>query len=121
MPDPTTINHDVAVKAHNSTHGHAPLRHVVMFKFKPEASDAEIEAWTASLQALPAHIGLIRLWQVGREISGRATANCEICLISGFDSAADLAAYEVHPAHLPIVTEARRLCSSISRTNFWMA
>ena len=97
------------------------LKHIVLFKFKPETTDPEIEAWLKTLQELPQHIHSIRLWEIGREMTGRVGANYEICLISGFDNAADLDAYDKHPAHLVVVTEARRLCAHIARTNFWAA
>jgi len=95
------------------------LKHVVLFKFKAEVPDSDLDAWVVTLQQLVNQIGVIRLWEVGRELTGRSGPNAEVCLISGFDSAADLEAYDKHPAHVQVVTDARRMCSSITRTNFW--
>lgn len=97
------------------------LKHVVLFKFKPDVPDSDLEAWTSQLQQLVSQIDLIRLWDVGRELSGRATPNAEVCLIAGFDSVVDLETYDKHPAHVLVVSAARQMCSSIMRTNFWGA
>ena len=95
------------------------LKHVVLFKFKAEVPDSDLEAWVVELQQLASQIDLIRLWEVGHELTGRTGPNAEVCLISGFDRVADLEAYDKHPAHVQVVAAARRMCSSIVRTNFW--
>ena len=82
------------------------IRHVVMFKFLPEAdgrSRAENVAMTAErLRALPALIPEILASEVRIGAEGAAAANCDLLLISDFESLETLATYIKHPAHVAI-------------------
>ena len=77
------------------------VRHVVMFKFLPEAdgrSKAENVRMTAErLSALPALIPEILHSEVHIGAAARADANCDLLLISDFESFETLGTYLVHP------------------------
>lgn len=98
------------------------IRHVVMFSFKEEAegrSKAENIALTKEmLEALPEKIDLIRASQVEVNAPGAAQDNCDLLLISDFDSLADLEAYKVHPDHVAVGTFMRPLRTGRASVDF---
>ena len=100
------------------------IRHVVMFSFKEEAegrSKSENVALTKKmLEALPKKIDLIRSSQVEVNASGAAQDNCDLLLISDFDSLADLEAYKIHPDHVAIGTFMRPLRTGRASVDFEM-
>ena len=66
------------------------IRHIVMFSFKPEAEgrtkDANVALTKAMLEQLPSKIGLIRASRVEVNAPGASEENCDLLLISDFDS-----------------------------------
>ena len=82
------------------------IRHVVMFKFLPEAdgrTKAENVAMTAErLRALPATIPEILHSEVHIGAPEAADTNCDLLLISDFESFEALERYLKHPAHVAI-------------------
>ena len=98
------------------------IRHVVMFSFKEEAegrSKAENIALTKEmLEALPEKIDWIRASQVEVNAPGAAQDNCDLLLISDFDSLADLEAYKVHPDHVAVGTFMRPLRTGRASVDF---
>lgn len=79
------------------------LRHIVLFKFKENAegrSKAENVNMTKNmLEALPAKIGLIKKSEVRICKEGTNPDNCDLLLISDFESKEALDQYIVHPDH----------------------
>ena len=82
------------------------IRHIVMFSFKPEAEgrtkDENVALTKAMLEQLPSKIGLIRASRVEVNAPGASEENCDLLLISDFDSLEDLQAYQVHPDHVAV-------------------
>ncbi|MBE0597764.1 MAG: Dabb family protein [Desulfuromonadales bacterium] len=93
------------------------LRHVVFFKFKAEASEAEIADLTRQLQQLPGRITEIRSFEVGRDLV-RSERSFDLALISTFDDLAALQRYQVHPEHLPVVATVKQLCAGVAAVDF---
>ena len=81
------------------------IRHVVMWKFKPDTRK-EMEGFLAGLQGLYGVIPQIRAQQVGVNC---AEGNYDAVLISDFDSLADLEAYKKDPRHVAVSA----LCKAI--------
>jgi len=79
------------------------IRHIVMFKFLPEANGKSkkenVLATKAMLDALPAKIDLIQRSETFVGANGAAAGNADLLLISDFESFDDLNAYIVHPDH----------------------
>lgn len=79
------------------------IRHIVMFKFLEEADGKSkrenVLATKAMLDALPAKIDLIKHSETYVGADGAAAGNCDLLLISDFDSFETLNAYIVHPDH----------------------
>ena len=100
------------------------LRHVVMFKFLPEAdgrTKAENVAMTAErLRALPAVIPEILRSEVHVGAPEAAEHNCDLILISDFESFETLADYLKHPAHVAIGDFMRPLRESRAAVDFYL-
>ena len=82
------------------------VKHVVLFKFKPETTQAQRQALADALNALPALISEIKGMKVAWTVSGRSARNAQLALFSEFESAATLDRYLAHPEHqkiLPLV------------------
>ena len=98
------------------------LRHVVMFKFLPEADSrtkAENVAMTAErLRALPAIIPEILASEVRIGAPEAAEHNCDLLLISDFESLETLAAYIKHPDHKAIGAFMRPLRESRAAVDY---
>jgi len=98
------------------------IRHVVMFKFLPEAqgrSKAEnVAATRAMLEALPAKIPQILSSQVYTAAEGSAEGNSDLILISDFASFETLEEYLVHPDHKAVGAFMRPLRESRAACDF---
>jgi len=89
--------------------GNPPLRHVVLFKFKPEATAEQIAAMERGLDQLAKDVPSIRHLEWGRNISGEQRSHGYThCLIVTFDDQAGLDAYLPHPGHQAFVQEKLR-------------
>jgi hypothetical protein len=93
------------------------LKHVVFFKFKPEAGEAAIADLERSLRALPAVIPEIREFIVGRDVV-RSERSYDLALISAFDDLATLGRYQVHPDHQAVLVKVRALCAGVVAVDF---
>ncbi|MGQ7869382.1 Dabb family protein [Sunxiuqinia sp. sy24] len=81
------------------------INHVVLFKLKgyPKAEkEAVLLKIKAALEALKDKIEQVRHLEVGLNYELEAKSY-DMCLISHFDSVADLDIYRVHPEHLKVV------------------
>jgi len=76
------------------------LRHVVLFKFKDGASEADIRKIVNAFAALPSKISAIHDFEWGTDISveGKSKGFTH-CFVVTFKSEADRAAYLPHPEH----------------------
>jgi hypothetical protein len=82
----------------------APLRHVVLFKFKPEATKEQIEEIVAGFQALPKKIDGITAFEWGTNNSPEGLADgFTHCFVVTFDNAKSRDAYLPHQAHKDFV------------------
>ncbi len=86
------------------------IKHIVMFKLKPEAPANTANKIKALLDALPAQISEILSFEVGinEKQSDRA---CDLVLVSEFESFESLTAYAMHPKHVDILPFIRENCS----------
>lgn len=76
--------------------------HIVMFKFKDENKEANIQEVKKLLNVLPDLIPNLKLMEVGINftIADRAF---DLSLYSKFDTKEDLDIYALHPEHLKVV------------------
>src|SRR5688572_2527715 len=100
----TLVNSQQAVAAQESASA-APLRHVVLFKFKPEATKEQIDEIVAGFQVLPKKIEGITAFEWGTNNSPEGLADgFTHCFVVTFDNAKSRDAYLPHQAHKDFVT-----------------
>ena len=78
------------------------IRHNVLFKWKPEATDEEKEQVAAELAKLPSIIPSLRAFACGPD-AGLAQGNFDFAVSADFDDEAGFRAYRDDPAHREIV------------------
>lgn len=82
----------------------APLRHVVLFKFKAETTPAQIDEIVAGFQALPKKIDGITAFEWGTNSSPEGLADgFTHCFVVSFKDAQARDAYLPHQAHKDFV------------------
>lgn len=78
------------------------VKHIVLFKLKDEAPEAEkleaMNSFKKAIEALPAKIAVIRKIEVGLNMNPGETWS--IALYSEFDSLDDVKSYATHPDHV---------------------
>lgn len=79
------------------------LVHIVMFQFKDENKEGNLERVKEMLEALPSKIDTLRSMEVGIDIS-RSERSFDLVLTSMFDDQEGLNAYVPHPAHQEVVS-----------------
>ena len=93
------------------------LTHVVLFKFKPEATETEIQQVIEGLGALPQIIDEIREFRFGKDVI-RSERSYDLGLVSSFADLAALERYQVHPEHQKVVANVRAIASSVVAVDF---
>ncbi len=82
----------------------APLRHVVLFKFKPAATKEQIQEIVAGFQALPKKIDGITGFEYGTDVSPEGLADgFTHCFQVTFKDSKSRDTYLPHPAHKEFV------------------
>jgi len=92
------------------------LRHVALFRFKPEATDEQINAAMGALSALPGQIDVLRKFRFGPD-AGITEGAWDFAVVAVVDNADDYVAYRDDPAHVtvlqnyiaPLISEAARV------------
>jgi quinol monooxygenase YgiN len=74
------------------------IRHVAMFRFRPEVTREQREGARDALASNQDHCPTIRAYTVGLDL-GRSARNWDMVLVGDFDDVADLEAYFTHPHH----------------------
>lgn len=80
------------------------FRHVVVFRFKAEATDAQKVALRDDLAALPGQIPELRRYVFGDD-AGLADGNFDFAVVADFDDVAAYRAYAEHPAHQSLIAD----------------
>lgn len=84
------------------------LRHVVLFKFKPEVPAARVAELVAAFEQLPSQIDGIEGFEWGTDVSPEGLQDgFTHCFLVTFVDAAARDAYLPHPAHQAFVAELR--------------
>jgi hypothetical protein len=80
------------------------IRHVVMFRWAPEATEEQKQRVVAELMRLPKLLPVLRAYHVGPDL-GLVEGNFEFAAVADFD---DLEGYQVYrndPEHRAIIAE----------------
>jgi hypothetical protein len=87
------------------------IRHIVLFKFKPETTPAEREQFIADMRQLADKVEVVQRLEVGLNFTDSPRA-CDIALTVDFADKDALQVYADHPNHLPVKQRAGELCSA---------
>jgi Stress responsive A/B Barrel Domain len=80
------------------------FRHVVLFSWTQEATEAQQLAMADELRKLPAAVDTIRAYEVGPD-AGVNPGNFDFAVVAEFDDADGYRAYRDHPAHRTVVEQ----------------
>lgn len=83
--------------------GTAVIRHVVLFTWKAETTDADVAAITERLRSLPGAIASLRSYYVGADLGISGTA--DYAVVADFDNEAGFLEYQSHPLHVAVRDE----------------
>jgi hypothetical protein len=78
------------------------FRHVALFTWTEDATEAQKHALAGELRKLPSVIDAIRLYHVGPD-AGLNPGNFDFAVVAEFDDANGYLAYRDHPIHREIV------------------
>jgi Stress responsive A/B Barrel Domain len=80
------------------------FRHVVLFSWTQDATEAQQLALADELRKLPAAVDSIRAYEVGPD-AGVNPGNFDFAVVAEFDDADGYRAYRDHPAHRTVVEQ----------------
>jgi hypothetical protein len=80
------------------------FRHVVLFSWTPDASQAQQAALADELRKLPAAVDSIRAYHLGPD-AGVNQGNFDFAVVADFDDADGYRAYRDHPAHRAVIEQ----------------
>jgi hypothetical protein len=78
------------------------FRHVVLFTWNDEATEARKRALRDELAKMPPAIDVIRAYKYGPD-AGINPANCDFAVVADFDDDAGYVTYRDHPVHRALV------------------
>ena len=93
------------------------IRHIVLFKFKPEVAEEERDSALKNLRALPEKIPVIREFEVGEDVV-HSPRSWDYALVSVFDDLESLDEYQVNSDHVAAARRLRDMCESIASVDF---
>jgi hypothetical protein len=93
------------------------IKHVVFFKFKPEASDNARREVIDQLRALPDKIDVIRSFEIGEDIMHSARA-WDVVEIATYDDLEALETYMRHDDHMEVVLKLREICEAVGSVDY---
>jgi Stress responsive A/B Barrel Domain len=88
------------------------IKHIVVFKFKADATAAQRKQLVDALNALPALIPDVKKWKFEYCIPGRTGRHMDFALFCQFEDVAALDRYIVHPEHQKVVKLVDAYCES---------
>ena len=93
------------------------ITHLVLFKFKAETTEAEIQQLTEGLGGLPQKIEDIREFRFGKDVI-HSERSYDLGLVSSFDDLDALQRYQVHPEHQKVVAHVKAIASGVVAVDF---
>ncbi len=93
------------------------IRHIVLFKLRPDASPDDKAAWLEQARAMPAQIDVLRAFSVGEDVV-RGERSFDLALVADFDSSEDAQVYAKQPAHEPVAEAGRAMWAQVATVDF---
>lgn len=84
------------------------ITHVVSFRWKPQTTPEQVAEIEAALATLPDLVPTIKTYRFGRDLGADGSANMDFAIVATFDSVDDWRAYNEHPDHDRVRSEAIR-------------
>ncbi len=81
------------------------FRHVVLFSWTQDATQAQQEAMADELRKLPGAIDSVRAYHVGPDAGQNPGKNHDFAVVADFDDAEGYRTYRDHPAHRAVVEQ----------------
>jgi hypothetical protein len=98
------------------------LRHVVLFKFKDEATPEQIQTVVDAFRALPSKIDVIQDFEWGTNVSPEPhSQGLTHAFLLTFKSEADRDAYLPHPAHKEFGRTVGPVLDKVTVVDYWAA
>lgn len=96
------------------------LRHIVLFKFKEEATDKQVQEVADAFAALPEKIDTIKDFEWGTDVSveGKAQGFTH-CFVVTFADEKGRAAYLPHPAHQAFIKLVGPVLDKVLVIDYW--
>ncbi|MCC5949553.1 MAG: Dabb family protein [Nitriliruptoraceae bacterium] len=80
------------------------LRHTVLFRWKPEVTDDQVDRVEEAVNQLPDAIGGVLAYRFQRD-AGVSDGNHDACIVADFPDEQAFVAYRDHPVHLEVIRE----------------
>lgn len=93
------------------------IKHVVLFKFKPDSSEARFGELEKRLKGLPGLIPEIKSYEFGLDVM-RSARSYDFALVSAFEDIESLNRYQTHPAHVEALGIINELFEQIAAADF---
>ena len=93
------------------------IRHIVLFKFKPEITQEQRQDFLDMLQALPAKISEVKSFEAGFDVI-HSPRSFDMALVAGYDDLAALDRYAVHEHHQPVVERGKEICQQVVAVDY---
>ena len=93
------------------------IKHIVLLKFKPEATAEQRREVIEDLRALPGQIDVIREYEAGEDVL-KSPRSWDAALVGTYDSLEALKTYSDHPAHLAVVQKIRAISEGVASVDF---
>lgn len=93
------------------------IRHVAVFRFTPDFTEAQRRHWMSLLRALPAQIPQLLSMSVGADLVG-GPASYELAIVADFADLEGLKAYNAHPAHAEILRISGPVKTALATVDF---
>lgn len=98
----------------------AILRHVVLFKFKDQSTEADVKRIEQAFRELPGKISQIKAFEFGVNNSPeKLNQGLTHCFLLSFHSEKDRDAYLVHPAHKAFTDIAGPHIDKVTVVDYW--
>jgi hypothetical protein len=93
------------------------ITHVVLFKFKAETTEDEIQQLVEGLGGLPQAIEDIREFRFGTDVI-HSERSYDLGLVSSFEDLDALQRYQIHPEHQKVVAQVKAITSGVVAVDF---
>jgi hypothetical protein len=97
--------------------GSTMLRHIVLFKWKPDTSPEQIQETEAGFAGMRDSIKVVRSMHFGPDLD-LMEGTYDYAMVADFDSEADWRSYRDHPDHIAFFQRFGHLAAGVARVQF---